>query len=479
MKPFENYPDWLLEKWQGIADLLAETLDVPAALIMKIENEYMEVFISSQSENNPYRVGGKEKSAGLYCETVQKTQNKLIVPNALKDKRWDQNPDTTLGMIAFLGFPLHFPDQQPFGTFCVLDRKERSFTSWDEKLIQQFINVIELDLALIQSFELKTDQLAATIMQETAERKQVEESLRINQERLSLATSSTAIGVWDWDIVRNELVWDESMYRLYGLRREDFAGAYEAWFHCVHPDDAQQASEDIQATLRGEEEYATEFRILRADETVRFIQAAARTVRDKDGRPQRMIGINIDITERKRTEEAQRGALLYARSLIEASLDPLVTINSDGKITDVNVATENVTGYTREELIGTDFCDYFTEPQKARASYQQVFRQNSVYDFPLGIRHRDGHITFVLYNASLYKDGKGKTVGVLATARDITERKQAEAQINEQMDELRRWQDVTLGREGRVIELKHEVNQLLAQAGLPPRYPSAEGGNGC
>ena len=90
---FINFPDWVLEKWQDIADLLAETLNIPAALIMKTENESMEVFISSRSENNPYPVGAKEVWHGLYCETVIKTQNKLLVPNATKDKIWDTNPD--------------------------------------------------------------------------------------------------------------------------------------------------------------------------------------------------------------------------------------------------------------------------------------------------------------------------------------------------------------------------------------------------
>ena len=173
---FENFPDWIIKKWQEIADLLAETIDIPAALIMKTENEFMEVFISSHSENNPYPVGGKEKWHGLYCETVIKSQNKLLVTNAVKDRKWNQNPDIKLGMIAYLGFPLNFPDNKPFGTLCVLDNKERPFTLQNEKLIEQFKNVIELDLALLQSFNLKTNQLTANVFQEITERRQAEEN---------------------------------------------------------------------------------------------------------------------------------------------------------------------------------------------------------------------------------------------------------------------------------------------------------------
>ena len=98
-----------------------------------------------------------------------------------------------------------------------------------------------------------------------------------------------------------------------------------------------------------------------------------------------------DITERKTAEDAFKVASAYNRSLIEASLDPLVTIAPDGKITDVNMATEAVTGYSREKLIGTDFSDYFTDPAKAREGYKKVFEEGSVTDYPLEIRHRDGH----------------------------------------------------------------------------------------
>ena len=129
---------------------------------------------------------------------------------------------------------------------------------------------------------------------------------------------------------------------------------------------------------------------------------------------------------RMAAKEAVRLAGVYNRSLIEASLDPFVTIDKEGKISDVNVATEQVTGYARSELIGADFSDYFTEPEKARAGYQQVFNQGFVRDYELKIRNRNGEITPVLYNASVYRDNAGNVIGVFAAARDITEQKRAE-----------------------------------------------------
>ncbi|MES2683566.1 MAG: PAS domain S-box protein, partial [Pseudomonadota bacterium] len=117
----------------------------------------------------------------------------------------------------------------------------------------------------------------------------------------------------------------------------------------------------------------------------------------------------VDITERKHADEL-RASSAYARSLIEASLDPLVTISAEGKITDVNEGSIKATGVVREKLIGTDFSDYFTQPDKAREGYQQVFARGFVTDYPLTIRHRDGNLTDVLYNASVYKDVAGKVL---------------------------------------------------------------------
>lgn len=131
-------------------------------------------------------------------------------------------------------------------------------------------------------------------------------------------------------------------------------------------------------------------------------------------------------------QKEKESTAAYTRSLIEASLDPLVTISPEGKIMDVNEATINVAGISREKLIGTDFSDYFTEPEKARKGYKEVLSKGYVVDYPLTIRHTSGKLTHVLYNASIYKDEKGEVVGVFAAARDITDRKLAEGRLKQQ-----------------------------------------------
>jgi PAS domain S-box-containing protein len=164
---------------------------------------------------------------------------------------------------------------------------------------------------------------------------------------------------------------------------------------------------------------------------------------------------------------AQKLLSKYSLSLIEASLDPLVTISTEGKITDMNQATVNITGMEREKLIGSDFFDYFTEPQKARDVYQEVFAKGFVIDSPLKLRHKGGKLTDVLFNGSVYKDDRGNVLGVVIVARDITAQKQlAEREIAGRekelmrIEELERFRKLTVGRELKMIELKKEIEEL-------------------
>jgi PAS domain S-box-containing protein len=195
--------------------------------------------------------------------------------------------------------------------------------------------------------------------------------------------------------------------------------------------------------------------LIRKNKTEVPIDDSGAPVRDQDGKTTGVVLVFRDITDRKhmedKLEEYTRDleglvedrtkklefASLYSRSLIEASLDPLVTISPEGKITDVNKATEIVTGCSREQLIGSDFSDYFTEPKKAKTGYKQVFTEGFVRDYPLAIRHKSGKITDVLYNAALYKNEIGEVQGVFAAARDVTELRKAEEQAQEASKKLK------------------------------------------
>ncbi|MGA2059381.1 MAG: MEDS domain-containing protein [Thermoguttaceae bacterium] len=233
--------------------------------------------------------------------------------------------------------------------------------------------------------------------------------------------------------------------RLFGASRpEELLDKYVLDF--VHPDDRQAVAERIQRIQNtGIISLLRDSKIIRLDGAEIQISSSG-TVINYDGRPA-VQAVMQDNTQRKRAEEALqkanerleqsveertadlRTAFLYARNLLEASLDPLVTISPGGQIMDVNKATEVVTGVVREKLIGSDFSAYFTDPKKADEGYRAVLSQGSVTDYPLTIRHTSGCTTDVLYNAAVYRNEAGAVQGVFAAAHDVTEHNRMDKEL--------------------------------------------------
>ena len=404
----------------------------------------------------------------------------------------------------------------------------------------------------------------AKAAQEIAEAKASFEPLLRNEAWLNNVVRIAHLGAWDWDLLKNTQSWSDEQFRVFGLQPGTVEPSYDRFLQALHPEDRQRVVDVIQQVIANGPRFQIECRIVWPDGELRHAVCQGEICRDEVGKPVRTIGTVLDITERKRNEEAnlrlasivtstddaiigkaldgtvtswnrgaekiygytaeeaigrhfsfivphdrgdelaamlkrirdgrqaqhhdtvwvrkdgqridvsltlsaikdQSGKILgfstithditarrqaeeklrqasrYTRSLLEASLDPLVTISREGKITDVNEATEKVTGVSREELIGSDFSNYFTDPDAARRGYEQVFAQGVVQDYPLAIRHASGKLTHVLYNATIFKDEAGEIEGVFAAARDITEKKRAQAAVAAEREKFNNILDV-------------------------------------
>ena len=261
------------------------------------------------------------------------------------------------------------------------------------------------------------------ISRDITERKKSEET---NQILANIVESSNdAIGTISLDGVITS--WNKGVEQVYGYSAEEILGKP---ISILAPPYLKEETKNLSEKIKqGEKIRQYETLRLRKDKKIIYVSISLSPVFDAHGKLTFVSFISRDITERKEAEEAIRLSNIYNRSLIEASLDPFVTIGQDGKITDVNGAVETVTGYSRDELIGTDFSDYFVEPEKAKESYQRVFQEGLVRDLELEIRNKNGQITPVLYNASIYKYKDDEIGGIFAAARDISKLKKAEEKV--------------------------------------------------
>ena len=296
----------------------------------------------------------------------------------------------------------------------------------------------------------RTHELAdsnALLLAEIAERKQAETQLRLQTSAMEAAANGIII-----TDNQGTIQWCNSAFaQVSGYECEEVIGLNPRFLKSGHHD--RSFYDQMWQSLLDGQVWRGEMVNRRKDGSLYNEEQVITPVRDEQNQVTHFIAVKQDISARKQAEEALRLANAYNRSLLEASLDPLATITPDGKIGDVNSATEKVTGRKRDELIGTDFHSYFSDPEKARLGYQKVFEGGSVRDYELEIRHSDGHITPVLYNASVYRDEAGHARGVFTVARDITDRKQFEAQL------VQAEKHAVIGR--MVGSVTHEINNPL------------------
>ncbi|MBI5459879.1 PAS domain S-box protein [Methanobacterium sp.] len=338
------------------------------------------------------------------------------------------------------------------------DRKELSFDEIpsnkafnEKKLVQEEIGVIKEDNSIIWTMVSATplsfsDWSVLIVTSDITSRKNVEEDLKRHAALLDVSYEA----IFSWNFEEGILSWNQGAETLYGYNKKESIGFNSQ--DLLKTEFPLEFNEFLEK-LKKDKIWSGELIHTRKDGKKIIVESRLQLIEENSGKTI-VIETNHDITGRKKSEiklketlenledmveERTRELLLandYNRNLIETSLDPLVTIGPDGTITDVNLATEKVTGYMREELVGTDFAYYFTNPQDAKEGYQHVFKEGTVKDYPLEIKNKDGNLTPVLYNASVYTDEFGEVIGVFAAARDITERKKAEKNLKEYWESL-------------------------------------------
>jgi PAS domain S-box-containing protein len=276
-----------------------------------------------------------------------------------------------------------------------------------------------------------------SIITDVTERKKTEMALRDISERLALATRAGNVGIWDWDVVNNILVWDDQMYRLYGITPDKFSGAYPAWQAGLHPDDRDQGDLEIQMALSGEKEFNTEFRVLWPDGSIRNIRAMAQVQRDESGHPLRMIGTNWDVTQSKLLEEKLKSSEQNFRMFFETVDDLIVVGAPEGRILFTNAAVNRRLGYSSDELQTMKILDLHPEAYRKEAEiiFGAMFRAARSF-CPLPLQAKNGRHLPVETRVWFGKWNEQDCI--FGVSKDLTALKQAEASLTDisQMQKL-------------------------------------------
>lgn len=256
----------------------------------------------------------------------------------------------------------------------------------------------------------------------------------IDNYRLMVENAST-VAIIMLDPEGSVVTWNLGAERLKGYQASEIVGQHFSRFYPAEAVAANEPSSLLAAATAAGQKSTQGWRV-RKDGTTFWAEIVINALRTPQGQLVGFSKITIDASQRKAASIAAQKSSDYTRSLIEAAQDPFATISPAGLITDVNSSMETVTGFSRAELVGSEFLKYFTAPEQAKIGYEQTFRDGLVRDFPLEFRHREGRSIPVSYNASVYRDEHGKVIGVFAAARDITERLRAEERIRQQTNEI-------------------------------------------
>jgi nitrogen-specific signal transduction histidine kinase/ActR/RegA family two-component response regulator len=322
-----------MNKWQKTIDIVARLFDVPAALIMRVHSGQIEVLLSSHSDGNPYEAGEMAYlDTGLYCETVMATRAQLMVPNALHDDAWKNNPDIALGMVSYFGIPLIWPDGDIFGTICVLDEKTRDFSEFYQSLLWEFKQIIELNFVQSKIFhdKLKESEKQLQIIFDNApvlmmllnENKEV---IKINQSGLVTA--------------------DKPLDKIIGLKGGDIldcTGSLQNPMGCGYGEECRdciilKTVDNTFATNQNFHKIEAGLRLKKQNKTTEHTVLVS-TSQLNSNSPRTVLVTIDDITERKNLETALKESEVKYRSMMEAMEDTTYICSSNYRIEYMNPA---------------------------------------------------------------------------------------------------------------------------------------------
>ncbi|MBO6517991.1 MAG: PAS domain-containing protein [Bacteroidia bacterium] len=266
---------------------------------------------------------------------------------------------------------------------------------------------VEIGLSNVDS---QGDFLTTFTIIDLTHRRKIEHNIQVNEERLNIAMKAGNVGIWDWNVKANELVWDPSMFRLYGINSADFEGAYDAWEKTLHPDDKERASKAVEEAMLGIKEFDIQFRVITGNKEVKYVHAMGNVIRDKHGRAERMVGVNYDITKEKLAYEQLRLNERSLNSFFEMAPIGIARNDMDGNFIEINEEFVRFTGYSKEELNKLSYWDLTPKEYEGQEEIQlESLRTIGAYGpYEKEYIHKQGYRYPVLLNGRIIQDARGE-----------------------------------------------------------------------
>jgi len=401
-------PKETLKKWQGIVNTMADIINVPAALIMKVEPPEITVLSASDTGKNPYEIGDKENLLGLYCEEVIKTNRELLVADARESEKWKDNPDIELGMVSYFGFPLKWPDGAIFGTICVLDSEKNEYSELYKKIIVQFKELVESHLELI------------------FQRREIEKEKEKTEKYLEAAGPLVVILNEEGKVERI----NARGCSILSYRKGEIEG--KNWFENFIPERVRENVRDIFGRLMSGEIEMTENEespVIVGGGGERIILWHNNIMKNNEGEIIGTICSGIDITESKEAQKRLEKSEKEKSLILNGSPLLIVYQNTEHEIIWANRAAGESVGKEPEDLVGKkcheiwDQSDIPCEDCPVEKAIQKGELVSGEMISP------DGRVWFVKGNPIVNEEGN--IIGVIATTMNITERKKAEEELRE------------------------------------------------
>jgi PAS domain S-box-containing protein len=392
-------PSEIIRKWQEIVNLLAEIMHVPSASIMRVDPPHIKVFVSSTSKGNPCEPGALD--AGPYCETVMKTGQPLLVPDALENDAWKANPHVKLGMISYLGVPIGWPDGRIFGTICVRDNKRNEYSEAYLKLLLHFRDLLQADL---KSF--------ARLHGEIEER----------EARIRRLVDSNIIGIFVWDFEGRILEANDEFLRMVNYDREDLVSGRIRWADLTPPDwrDRNNARIEQQKSSGRFQPFEKEY--TRKDGSRVPVLVGGATFEEGGNQG---VAFVLDLTERKCAEDALRASEQKLQKIIDTIPAHVVRYRPDGAADFMNQTFSEFVG----PGVGFDNLRSVVHPEdypERSRDWDTHVAAAEPYDIEMRLRRADGVYRWHRSRRVPLRDANGAIVNWYGAGHDIDDQKRAE-----------------------------------------------------